>query len=122
MKNYNNRKYFANITNLEQAKKQYRKLVMQLHPDKGGPQTEFLQMQQEYQELLLSFKQTNNNSKNNNTTSDENELLKELSKFGKVFLKSEVPQNFLKQKVKNCNSPYERVLYSGIINLLDGLK
>ncbi len=121
MKNYNNkRKYFTNITDLEQAKKQYRKLAMQMHPDKGGFQTDFLRMQQEYQELLLSLKQNNCNS--NNNPLEENELLKELSKLGKVFLKSEVPQNFLKQKVKNCNSPYERVLYSGIINLLDGLK
>jgi len=52
-------KYFQNITDLEQAKKQYRILAMQLHPDKGGSALEFQQMQKEYKTLLLHLQDNN---------------------------------------------------------------
>jgi len=45
--------YFsANLTK-EQAKKLFRKLAVELHPDKGGDQLSFVRMQREYESFLV---------------------------------------------------------------------
>lgn len=112
-------KYFKNISNLDVAKKQYRKLAMQMHPDKGGNETSFINMQNEYQAVLLELQQKADNSQSNKSA--QNEILHELSQLGKVLLKSRIPQEFLSKKAQKANNPYERILFKGIIKILDEL-
>lgn len=45
-------KYFKNITDLEELRKEYRKLVKALHPDAGGTQADFVAMKKEYETLF----------------------------------------------------------------------
>lgn len=40
---------------LQQLKKAYRSKALQLHPDRGGEQQQFILLRQAYQQLLLSF-------------------------------------------------------------------
>lgn len=42
-------KYFKNCLTLDEAKAQYKKLVFQLHPDKGGDTATFQDMQNEFE-------------------------------------------------------------------------
>ena len=113
-------KYFQNITDLEQAKKQYRKFAMQLHPDKGGSSYEFQRMQNEYKILLLQFR--NKQVETNQQCKQEyNEIIEELSKLAKVLIEKQVPQKYLKRKIENSQSPIEKTIFSGIISFLDKL-
>ena len=45
-------KYFNNVKNLQELKKQYRSLAMELHPDRGGDEEQFKALVNEYEELL----------------------------------------------------------------------
>lgn len=45
-------KFFATFNNIQELKKQYKKLALELHPDKGGNEEDFKAMSNEYQELL----------------------------------------------------------------------
>lgn len=40
--------YFDNVTDLESAKKEFRRWCMALHPDRGGNAAAFVAMQKEY--------------------------------------------------------------------------
>jgi hypothetical protein len=113
-------KYFQDITDLEQAKKQYRRLAMQLHPDKGGSALEFQQMQQEYKTLLIDF-QNNQNTFIHQRSDQSVLIMEELSNLAKALIKKQVPQKYLKQKIKGSQSPIEKTIYSGIISILDKL-
>lgn len=46
------RKFFEKVENIEDLKKQYKKLAMKLHPDRGGNEEEFKAMANEYTELF----------------------------------------------------------------------
>lgn len=48
-------KYFKNATNLEEAKKEYKKLAMQHHPDKGGSTEAMQEINNEYELLTNIF-------------------------------------------------------------------
>lgn len=59
MNTTHNTHYFANITTLEELKKQYRKLALQYHPDKPTGDTEiFKAINKEYHELFELVKDT----------------------------------------------------------------
>jgi hypothetical protein len=112
--------YFQNITNLEQAKLQYRKLAKQLHPDKGGSPTQFNQMQEEYKALLILLQNQQQISLRPNNK-ESNEIITELGKLAKVLIKKQLPQQLLRQRINQAKSPIEKSLYSGIIKFLDEL-
>jgi len=112
--------YFDGITDLEQAKLRYRKLAKQLHPDKGGTDMEFQKMQEEYKSLLLRLQQ-NQNPITSKNPSPETELLSELGKLATVLIEKQVPQEYLKQRMTNSQSPMEKRIFSGLILFLDGL-
>ncbi len=111
--------YFKNITDLEQAKLRYRTLAKQLHPDKGGSIVAFQQMQQEYKALLVGFQ--NGQSLINSQMVKQTDIIDELSKLAKVLIEKQVPQKYLKKKIKNSQSPLEKTIFSGIISFLDKL-
>lgn len=47
-----NTKYFENITTIEELKKKFKQLAMELHPDHGGSAEEFKSMYSEYEKLI----------------------------------------------------------------------
>lgn len=53
-------KYFTNVNTLEELKKQYKKLALQYHPDKGGKTEEFQNINNEYENLLKKINIENN--------------------------------------------------------------
>jgi hypothetical protein len=112
-------KYFDNINDFEQAKQHCRKLAKQLHPDKGGSPAQFQQLQMEYQAVLLKLK---NNEVNNNVSANGSEIMNELGKLAKTFIKSQIPQQYLKNRMDKSKTPLEKSLYSGIIKVLDEFK
>lgn len=112
--------YFIDITNIEQAKIRYRKLVKQLHPDKGGSANEFQEMQEEYKILLIHL-QHKTELVNRHNPRAENELINELGKLAKVLIKNQVPQNYLRQQIKTTDSNLKRGLFSEVVKLLNNL-
>ncbi len=112
--------YFQNINDLEQAKLRYRTLAKQLHPDKGGSIVAFQQMQQEYKTLLLQL-QSGQSPTINRNTNQNSDIINELGKLAKVLIEKQVPQNFIKRKIENSQSPIEQTIYSGIISFLNKL-
>lgn len=113
-------KYFQNITDLEQAKKQYRKFAMQLHPDKGGSANEFQQMQKEYKTLLLQL-QDNQIVTSQLHKQEYNDIIEELSKLAKILIEQQVPQKYLKRKIEKSQSQIEKTIFSGILGFFDKL-
>jgi hypothetical protein len=112
--------YFEGITDLDQAKLRYREVAKQLHPDKGGTAIEFQKMQEEYKSLLIRLQQ-NTNAVTSKNPSPETELLSELGKLATVLLEKQMPQEYLKQRITNRQSPVEQRIYSGLISFLDKL-
>ena len=45
-------KYFKDLNSMEAVKKQYRKLAMKYHPDRGGNEEVFKQINNEYEEAM----------------------------------------------------------------------
>lgn len=45
--------YFYGCSSIEEVKARYKKLAKSLHPDAGGSQTEFVEMKNEYDEVLV---------------------------------------------------------------------
>ena len=45
-------KYFKDLNSMEVVKKQYRKLAMKYHPDRGGNEEVFKQINNEYEEAM----------------------------------------------------------------------
>ena len=48
--------YFKNVINLEDLKKQYRKLAMEFHPDRGGSEEVMQKINSEYERLFAELK------------------------------------------------------------------
>ncbi len=115
-------KYFTNITNLEQAQKQYRILAKKYHPDMGGTDTDFQDMNFEYKKLLIQLHQKNkSNNKKKGLLLEKSELMKELGKIAKVLVEKQVPQAYLKQKINATESKLQKDILEGIVSFLNTL-
>lgn len=56
--------FFQSVTNLEELKKQYKKLALKHHPDRGGNEKDFIALKKEYDRL---FEELNKTEETNNT-------------------------------------------------------
>lgn len=71
-------KHFQNIATLEEAKKQYRELAKQHHPDKGGDVETMKEINSEYDYLTAKIlKGENLNTEDFNTAWNNSQLFKE---------------------------------------------
>lgn len=79
-------KYFKNVKKLENLKNQFRRLVMELHPDKGGSQTDFIQMYEEFERLKIRLEngQMNSNKEFKQTAEDIYNLIRKFDKLVNV--------------------------------------
>lgn len=66
-------KYFKNLETMEEVKKQYRKLAMKFHPDRGGNEEIFKEINNEYEEAIEYAKQ---NELNKTKTKKEEDFIK----------------------------------------------
>jgi len=66
--------YFKNIESMEQLRKLYKKLAFELHPDRGGDNDQFVDMQNEYEKLL------NRVFTGNSSINTEDDLMDDLKK------------------------------------------
>ena len=57
-------KYFRGIKNVEDLKATYKKLVFELHPDRGGNSEKFIEMKNEFDKLYQVLKNTHKQEKN----------------------------------------------------------
>lgn len=51
-------KYFQSVTTLEELKKEYRKLALKFHPDRGGNEQEFISLKKEYDKIFAKLNKT----------------------------------------------------------------
>ena len=64
--------YFSKNLTKDQAKKLFRKLAVELHPDKGGSHAEFVKMQSQYESFLRgNFNYTSKEAKEEATSLNE---------------------------------------------------
>ena len=66
-------RYFTNCRTAEQAKAEYKRLAKELHPDNGGDEEQFKEMQAEFTELWKRIKNIHTNSKGEQYTKETNE-------------------------------------------------
>ncbi len=122
-------KYFQGVFNLQQAKLRFRHFAKQLHPDAGGTAQEFQKMQDEYR-ITLSRLQGYHNPVSSHFSkakanaffqneSPEKELLINLGKLAKVLIKKQVPQNYLRRKIKLTNSALMQDILNEVVDILD---
>lgn len=71
-------KFFQSVTTLEELKKQYRKLALQHHPDRGGNEKDFIALKEEYDQL---FKQLNDTDELSDTYTD---IINALMKYSEI--------------------------------------
>lgn len=62
--------FFNNITNLEELKKEYRRLCMKYHPDLGGDEETMKRLNAEYEKIVRSGR-FSDDMKSAHTTADE---------------------------------------------------
>ena len=111
--------HFNNIKDLQQAKLRYRILAKQMHPDKGGSAIQFQEMQKEYRSLLFTLQNKQLVDNEDNEDNDTSEILNELIKLAMELIKKQVPQNLLKHRIKKSQSPLEKGLLFGLVNILN---
>lgn len=87
------KKYFEHITTAQELKKAYKRLCLQLHPDKGGDPAKFKAMQAEYEEAAQRIARGEaagnyqHNKKKDGTYKTAEEILHEQQEFAAVLEK-----------------------------------
>jgi len=79
------RMYFKNINSIDEAKKLFRELSKNLHPDHGGNEEDFKKMKNEYDNFLKTFVNKKFTEYNNNGF-DFTEQLNEVMKVLKIVI------------------------------------
>ncbi len=113
--------YFKGIADVPQAKLRYRELAKQLHPDAGGTASEFQKMQEEYNATLLHLQKQKNTTYSQTQTLLEDEFFKDLGRLARLLIRKQVPQSYLKQKIRMTDSSLKKGILEGVVNLLNGL-
>lgn len=76
------KKYFLGVKNANELKELFRKLCNELHPDKGGKASDFINMMDEYNSIKDSF---NSEKESDNLNSEQfYNLLQQLEKLSNV--------------------------------------
>lgn len=73
--------YFRNCKNLEELKKEYRRLVKANHPDNGGSVEAIQKINAEYDEMLKVLENTDSTATDNNTnkySKESNDMFKDV--------------------------------------------
>lgn len=79
--------YFNGFTSLDEAKKEYRRLSKEMHPDLGGDAEQFKAMQAEYEKFVSTFmyrawtKAESENKTGDNTFTAFEDILKKIIDF-----------------------------------------
>ena len=108
---------FNNINSIEELKKEYKRLALQLHPDMGGDAEEFKKMQNEYERLfeVLKNKDTKKTEETTETPEEFKNLIDKLIFFEGV--KIEIIGTWIwlsgntyvyKDKIKELNFQYSK--------------
>lgn len=110
--------YFDNCKTVEEAKREYRRLAMQMHPDKGGKKEDFQTLNDEYRQFLIGRqgKQAGESTFQESVT-DLISWLKKHAPDMLVFFKENFPDEYEKILESVMNNPIGKIAI-GIIGAL----
>lgn len=111
--------YFDNCKTVEDAKREYRRLAMQMHPDKGGKKEDFQKLNDEYKQFLVGRQgQQAGESTFQESVTDLITWLKKHAPDMLVFFKENFPDEYQKILDYATTSPVGKI----VIGILGSMK
>mgnify|MGYP002660761647 FL=1 len=84
--------YIKNVSTLEELKKMYKKLALEMHPDCGGNEEEMKVLNNEYDELFKKLKNTHRNFEGETYTKETTETPEEFKEIIEKLFKLKMEQ------------------------------